>query len=314
VSKNKLFDHPAAIDHSSTSNKAPNYIYFALSILRATDLSLTNLSMKFINYPAKTLIKSSRVVFTMMMGSVIGGRRYSATDLIMVFMIVVGLGLFLHADLTSNAVFHPIGVTMLIVSLTLDGAVNNLSEMTMHKFNLGQDDFQMNLYTFSFIIMLIASYQTNELHSGIKFFFQSDGTYREYTLNTQEGYNLIDLTTLENNTAQHEEEQYFQQQGLQYFWSRKNKAIALFLFSTLGIFGGSCAAAITKRFGALSMSITTTTRKAGTIFLSFAMFPNECSIEHVSGVMLFVGGLFLKALRKKIKISRIFSHKKGDSN
>eukprot|EP01083_Nonionella_stella_P111146 325893_1 len=115
----------------------------------------------------------------------------------MVFMIVVGLGLFLHADLTSNAVFHPIGVTMLIVSLTLDGAVNNLSEMTMNKFNLGQDEFQMNLYAFSFIIMLIASYQTNELHSGIKFFFQSDGTYREYTLNTQEGYSLIDMTTMD---------------------------------------------------------------------------------------------------------------------
>ncbi len=161
----------------------------------------------------------------------------------------------------------------------------------MKKHNLGQDDFQMKLYSFSFLIMLSAAYLMNELWSGIEFFFMSDGTYNEFlsdgggssSRTTTSGASEIQLTTA---------------------WMRNDKIIAVILFSTLGIFGGSCAAAITKRFGALTMSITTTTRKAATIFLSFAMFNNECTPEHVCGVFIFVSGLLMKGLKNHIKIPR----------
>ncbi len=72
--------------------------------------------MKYLNYPAKTLIKSSRVIFTMLLGLVIGKKKYKRTDYIMVIMLVVGLALFLHADMHTSAVFHPIGVAMLVSS------------------------------------------------------------------------------------------------------------------------------------------------------------------------------------------------------
>jgi len=166
-----------------------------------------------------------------------------------------------------------------VTSLILDSTVSNHSEVIMRKHNLGQDDFQQQLYTFSFLIMLMAAYQSNELISGFQFFFLSDGTFSEYQ---SEG----------------------QGEG-QYSWSAKDKTIAVCLFSTLGIFGGSCACAITKRFGALTMSVCTTTRKAATIFLSFAMFPNNCTPEHVIGVSIFVSGLFLKGIRNHIKIPRL---------
>jgi hypothetical protein len=99
---------------SSRAGRAPLLTYLGLSIIRAIDLGLTNLSMKYLNYPAKTLIKSSRVVFTMMMGLVIGRKKYKKSDYIMVVMLVTGLAMFLHADMTTNAVFHPIGVLMLV--------------------------------------------------------------------------------------------------------------------------------------------------------------------------------------------------------
>lgn len=108
----------APVDSTSSSTskagRAPLLTYLGLSIIRAIDLGLTNLSMKYLNYPAKTLIKSSRVVFTMMMGLVIGRKKYKKSDYIMVAMLVIGLALFLHADMTTNAVFHPIGVFMLV--------------------------------------------------------------------------------------------------------------------------------------------------------------------------------------------------------
>jgi len=249
-----------------TKTTSPPFLGFlTLAIIRAVDLGLTNLSMRYLNYPAKTLIKSSRVIFTMVMGIVIGRKKYAGADYAMVVLLVFGLGLFLHADMNSNAIFHPLGVMMLVTSLSIDGTVSNWSEVIMNRHNMGQDAFQMKLYFFSFIIMTLASYQANELISGIQFFFQTPGT----------------MTEVETESSDKS-------------WSVQDKTLALFFFSTFGIFGGSCACAITKRFGALTMSVTTTTRKAATIFVSFAMFPNACTPEHIIGVLIFVFGLLLK--------------------
>jgi len=96
------------------SRGIPMHMYFGLSILRAIDLGMTNLSMQYMNYPAKTLMKSSRVVFTMLFGVVIARRMYPLHDYIVVSLMVTGLALFLHADANSSAVFQPIGVVMLV--------------------------------------------------------------------------------------------------------------------------------------------------------------------------------------------------------
>ncbi len=117
VSKNETLqemDETRVFATNSTTPGAPLGTYFALSIIRAIDLGLTNLSMKYLNYPAKTLIKSSRVIFTMFLGIIIGKKKYKKADYTMVFMLVIGLALFLHADMHNSAVFHPIGVAMLV--------------------------------------------------------------------------------------------------------------------------------------------------------------------------------------------------------
>lgn len=98
----------------STSCQVPFRVYVGLSIVRSIDLGMTNLAMQFLNYPAKTLIKSSRVAFTMLLGIAIGRKKYKTTDYGAVGLLVVGLGVFLHADSTGDAVFHPLGVMMLV--------------------------------------------------------------------------------------------------------------------------------------------------------------------------------------------------------
>ena len=92
----------------------PFTLYLGLSLLRAVDLAMTNLAMQFINYPAKTLMKSSRVVFTMIFGVFITHKRYKLMDYLIVLCMVFGLAIFMHADATSSAVFAPAGVIMLV--------------------------------------------------------------------------------------------------------------------------------------------------------------------------------------------------------
>jgi len=125
---------------ATTAMIVPWSMYVSLSLLRAVDLGMTNLAMQYINYPAKTLMKSSRVVFTMFFGVVISRKRYSLTDYSIVMFMVVGLALFMHADMNSSAVFHSTGVVMLIISLICDGAISNVSETIMSKYGVGQDE------------------------------------------------------------------------------------------------------------------------------------------------------------------------------
>lgn len=101
-----------------TSRQTPILVptgkFIGLSLLRAFDLAVTNSAMMYLNYPAKTLIKSCRVVFTMFLGVLIRRKKYKLRDYAAVFTLVIGLLIFLHADSSSSAVFHPLGVFLLV--------------------------------------------------------------------------------------------------------------------------------------------------------------------------------------------------------
>lgn len=130
----------AASSSFPTPMVVPFLLYLGLSLLRAIDLGMTNLAMQYINYPAKTLMKSSRVVFTMLFGVVIARKVYQTVDYVIVMGMVAGLALFMHADANSSAVFDWAGVAMLTVSLLCDGAISNMSETIMNRYGVGQDE------------------------------------------------------------------------------------------------------------------------------------------------------------------------------
>lgn len=107
----------ASLYKKFSAKHVPFLLYLGLSILRAIDLGMTNMAMQFVNYPAKTLMKSSRVVFTMMFGVLISRKRYRMIDYIIVVLMVSGLAIFMHADANSSAVFNSMGIIMLVSSV-----------------------------------------------------------------------------------------------------------------------------------------------------------------------------------------------------
>jgi UAA transporter family len=129
------------------------------------------------------------------------------------------------------------------------------------------------LYSISLIAITAASGYKGDLYAGMVWMTQP-GTYQQY----------LDGTPLEERS-----------------WSVVNKILVLALFSAMGFFGSSCSAAITKNFGALTMSITSTARKAMTLFLSFFLFNNVCTTEHIAGIVVFIAALTTKSLRRRNK-------------
>jgi adenosine 3'-phospho 5'-phosphosulfate transporter B3 len=257
-------------NHFTPSKDVPFAMYLGLSLLRAVDLGMTNTAMQYINYPAKTLMKSSRVVFTMMFGVVIARKSYHYTDYGIVVAMVAGLALFMHADANSSAVFHHIGVVMLTVSLVCDGAISNMSENIMSNYGVGQDEFIFRMYSIALVAISMAAAYKGDLQEGIAFMSQP-GKYAE----------IEEHMPLEERT-----------------WSVLSKIAVMVVFSSMGFFGSSCSACITKNFGALTMSITSTARKATTLFLSFFLFKNVCTSEHLVGIFVFITALTTKSLRR----------------
>jgi len=270
VSPNKRTINSTTNLNNTHKKKVPIRYYLFLAFLRAIDAALTNMAMAYINYPAKTLMKSSRVVFTMIFGTLFGRKTYSVVDYSIGTLMVSGLVVFMHADANSSAIFEPIGITMLTVSLLCDGAVSNLSEQLMNQYDVGQDEFIYHLYSITTLGILAAATIRGDLTSGLAF-FQIPGTLSE-----------IENGLVDNGT---------------FSWSVGGKVFAIVIFSTAGFFGSSCSAAITKEFGALTMSITSTARKATTLFLSFALFNHVCTLEHVVGTVLFITALVAKSLK-----------------
>ncbi|GMH95727.1 hypothetical protein TrVE_jg5797 [Triparma verrucosa] len=214
-------------------------------------------------------MKSSRVIFTMGFGKIFMGKKHKRSDYFIVTGMVAGLCMFITAETrshTSDQTFSWIGIIMLTCSLMCDGFVVNSNELLMNVYDLSQDEFITALYVIASGIMGVICWGSGEMAEGVRF--------------------LKGGESMSGFMGGEKEKEYES-------WE---KIIYLTLFVTFGYLGSSCAGAITKHFGALSMSITSTARKAVTLFLSFLIFPKACSAMHVMGMATFVGALAFKGV------------------
>lgn len=236
--------------HADTPRRIPLGYYLLLAALQATNQALTNLSMRWLNYPAKMLFKSSRVIPTMAVGILYMRKRYKPRDYLVVALLSLGLVCFMEADVKVSPSFHPMGVVLICLALAVDAAIVNLQEFTLRKYDASHDELIFYSYGLGAGLLLL--------------------------------YCLLSLELVEGVLFLHE-------QGA--------KATAcLAIFCSCGYFGVTCVAALTKKFGALVSTMTTTARKALTLFLSFFLFPKPATPMHVLGGLLFVFGLTIKAV------------------
>ena len=69
-------------------------------------MTILAIAMQYVNYPTKTLNESTRVIFTMLFGILLFEETYGIQDYGIVGLMVAGLGMFMHADSKSSAVFQ----------------------------------------------------------------------------------------------------------------------------------------------------------------------------------------------------------------
>lgn len=146
----------------------------SLAVLQASMQGLSNLSMRYLNYPAKVLFKSSRVIPTMLFGVLFYGKRYSRKEYLVMVVLVAGLVLFMQADASASPEFNPVGVLLVCFSLMVDAGTINLQEYVFSQFNTDEEEMIFMSYAGGSCLLLLICMATGEINQGLAFLQHKD--------------------------------------------------------------------------------------------------------------------------------------------
>ena len=137
--------------------KIPMYLYVVLGFLQVFMQGFTNLSMHYLNYPAKTMFKSSRVIMTMLFGVVFMGKKYQWVNYAVGGCIVCGLTLCVVADAETSPEFSLAGLVLIMLALCADAAILNLQEYCLNRYRVTHDELIYYSFTLAAFLAFVMS-------------------------------------------------------------------------------------------------------------------------------------------------------------
>lgn len=132
--------------------KIPMYMYVVLGLLQVLMQGFTNLSMHYLNYPAKTMFKSSRVIMTMLFGVAFMGKSYQLVNYVVGCCIVCGLTLCVVADAETSPEFSFTGLVLIMLALCADAAILNIQEYCLNRYHVTHDELIYYSFTWAAVL------------------------------------------------------------------------------------------------------------------------------------------------------------------
>ena len=102
--------------------------YTVLAVLTWSGMYLTNWALNFLNYSTRIVFKSSKVVPTMILGTLLQGKRYSTAEYASAGLLVLGISMFCLGDVSVEPNFRIQGVLLITAALFADAATSNYEE------------------------------------------------------------------------------------------------------------------------------------------------------------------------------------------
>mmetsp|Transcript_19384 Transcript_19384/g.73285 ORF Transcript_19384/g.73285 Transcript_19384/m.73285 type:complete len:352 (-) Transcript_19384:179-1234(-) len=140
---------------SESKREIPLLWHLFMSLCTTTSVGLTFFSMRWLDYPTKTLFKSSRMLLTMLAGVAFLNKRYGWVQWGSAVMILLGLVLFTCGDAIVSSDFNAFGVLMILGALMAEVAKAMTQERVMKKYSMAQpselifyDNFLSSFFTF----------------------------------------------------------------------------------------------------------------------------------------------------------------------
>ncbi|XP_011170420.1 solute carrier family 35 member B1 [Solenopsis invicta] len=133
-----------------------NMYYAVSSLTYLLAMVCSNMALQFINYPTQVIGKAGKPIPVMVLGVLLGKKVYPIRKYVFIFLIVVGVTLFMYKD--SNVSKKQVesqlsvGELLLLLSLTMDGLTSAVQERMRaeHKSKSGHMMLNMNFWSFIF--------------------------------------------------------------------------------------------------------------------------------------------------------------------
>lgn len=129
---------------------------FTISMCVLASLVSGNVALRWVSYPVKVVAKSCKLLPTMVLGSLLLGRRYSTADCLAAVLLCVGLVGFTLGPSLADASgdpggkgSSPMGIALLVFAVSCDAVQILLSERMLRS-NPHMTPMHVNLYTNSF--------------------------------------------------------------------------------------------------------------------------------------------------------------------
>lgn len=159
----------ARLREGRTKRRIPLRYLAAISGCTTSSVALTFTSLRYLDYPTKTLFKSSRVLITMLFGVLFFGKKYRMPQWAAATMIITGLVVFSVGDSIGDSRFSPLGVTFLVVALCMEVCKAILQEYLLADYANCASEVVMydNLLSGAFSFVVVAA--NGELFQAVRF-------------------------------------------------------------------------------------------------------------------------------------------------
>jgi len=131
--------------------------YLSLTVVLAITQGFGSISLSYVNFPVKVVMKSSKLIPTMALGILILKRTYTPMEYISAFMLCTGVASFTLVDSKVSPKFDPIGILLLSGAVAGDAITVNLQERILRQLQCSKEQMMLasNLMAAVWVLMLI---------------------------------------------------------------------------------------------------------------------------------------------------------------
>lgn len=112
-------------------DKTPKFYYISSSLTYLLAMVTSNMALRWVPYPTQVVGKSAKPIPVMILGVLIGNKRYDLKKYICIIMIVIGVALFMFKDGKKSSVNEEtigLGELLLFLSLSMDGLTGAIQD------------------------------------------------------------------------------------------------------------------------------------------------------------------------------------------
>jgi adenosine 3'-phospho 5'-phosphosulfate transporter B3 len=263
---------PLPLSLADSRNPPPQRLYFFMGCLLVVSFGMSNMSMLYLTYPTKVILKACKLIPVMLLGLSVQGRGYSSREYASAFALVVGLAFFTLGDKIwlliapasadaavavrdadvgkSTSISLLIGIFLMSLSLVADSYLGNLQERTLAKHRCTPQQLVFYNSTVGAGILAVVTLLNGELYAAIV-------------------YSVVRFTLFR-----------------------------VLVLTFVGYLGVSVYLVLVKTSGIFVATIVATIRKFITIVLSFFFFPKPFSLAHGLGLGAVAVGIALNMQTK----------------